>query len=154
MKWSSSKLSVKYFSHGQMNSWCGIQRILTKSNKFPCPQQTSGFLTFSSMSCKGCHCSDFSILAFNFNLPVYQTDHTDMVAVCFLPPEASMWESLQIFLMSMLHMRGWCKITSPSRLSLPAHSTSTTSRLMFRSAALPSRAGSIPVSTHSPTWDE
>lgn len=40
------------FSRGQMNSWCGIRRILMKSNKCPYPRRTCGSPTSSSMSCK------------------------------------------------------------------------------------------------------
>lgn len=61
-----------------------------------------------------------------------------------------MWGSLLIFLMFMWHMTDWCATISPSRLSQPALSTSTTSRLMSRNVASPSRAGSTQVRHHLP----
>lgn len=131
---------VESFSRGRMSSWCGTRRTLMKSSKSPCLRPTSGFLTFSSTSCM----RFLSLRPFHWT----ECDHTDMVCICCVWPAASMWGSLQIFLTSTLHMRVWCRTTSPSRSSPPAHSTSTTSRLTSRNAASPSRAGSTPVNRH------
>lgn len=46
---------LEYFRRGQMNSWCGTQKTLMKSNKFLYLLLMCGCPTSSSMSCKnGC----------------------------------------------------------------------------------------------------
>lgn len=52
----STSSILQYFSRGQMSSWSGTQRTLTKSNKFLYLPLMCGCLTSSSMSCKNCCC--------------------------------------------------------------------------------------------------
>lgn len=140
-----------------MNSSCGTLKNLMMWSKYPFLPPTFGFQTFSSMSCK--YAALFGYTIITVYKQAYDKHTSTSQSLLLLEPVPSLdpipqslavltWGSLLISHMCMWGTMDWCATTNPSRLWRPAAWTSTTSHLMCRTAASPSRAGYTSVSTH------